>query len=108
MRRQQASAETSSTKVKARRAVGADSDDFVARIDDIVAKVTSPVMEKISKAPKPSDSVGGKGTFPASKRTGGCNKSARGLSVNERQPPYVVCWQCGEIGHIPKGCPFAH
>ena len=62
-------------------------------------------MEKISKAPKPSDSVGGKGTFPASKRTGGCNKGARGLTVNGRQPPYVVCWQCGEIAHIRKGCP---
>ena len=91
MRRQQASAETSSTKVKARRTFGADGD---ARIDDFVAEFTSRVMEKISKAPKPSDSVGGKGTFPASKRTGGSNKGARGLSVNERQPPYIV----GSVG----------
>jgi len=102
MRRQQASAEISSSKVKARRTVGADCD---ARIDDIVAEVTSRVTGKISKAPKPSDSVGGKGTFPASKRTEGCNKGARGVSVNERQPPYIVCWQCGEIGHIRKRCP---
>ena len=70
MRRQQVSAETSSTKFKARRTFGADG-DCDARIDDIVAEVTSRVMEKISKAPKPSDSVGGKGTFPASK----CNKA---------------------------------
>jgi len=47
MRRQQASAETSSIKVKARRTFGADG-DCDARIDDIVAKVTSRVMEKIS------------------------------------------------------------
>jgi len=52
MRRQKVSAETSSTKVKARRTVGAD-DDCDARIDDIVAKVTSRVMEKISKHPNP-------------------------------------------------------
>ena len=105
MRRQQASAETSSTKVKARRTFGADG-DCDARIDDRhCCRICQSCDGKDIQSTQPSNSVKGKGTFPAFKRTGGCNKGVRGLSVNERQPPYIVCWQCGEMGHTRKECP---